>query len=105
MGEFHAGDGAGNADRQQAVMIRVIADIAVFIEIHGSGRGKRCFFPEIERRRLTIRAVVDEKAAATDVTARGPGNGLRKCRCDGRIDRVATLFQDLDASRGRDCRR
>ena len=92
-------------DGQQAVVVRVVTYIAVFVEIHGPGRGQRCFFPEIERRRLTIRAVIDEKATATDIAARGPGNSLSECCRNSSVNGITALFQYFDAGRRRNGRR
>ncbi len=103
--EFHAGHGAGDADGQQAIVVRVVTNIAVLVQVHGFRRGKRRFLPEIERGRFAIRSVVDEESAAANVACRGPGNGHRKRGCDRGVDGIAATLQyveaDLGSNRGR----
>ena len=89
-------------DSQDAVMVRVIPDVAFLVEIHRLRRRQRCFLAEVERRRFAVRAVVDEEAAAADVACGGPGNGHGEGRRYSGIDGVATLLQNLDADLRRD---
>ena len=102
--QFETGYCAGNTDRKNAVMVRVITDIAVFVEVHGLGSGKRRFLADIECSRLTVDTVINEEAAPTDVSSGRPGDGHCKCSCDSGVDSIAALFQDFDANLGRDCR-
>ena len=97
MSEFHAGDSAGNADSQQAVVVRVVANVAIRVQVHGFGGCKRRFFPEIEGGRFAVRTVVDHEAAAADIAGCRPGDRHRECGRNRSINGITALFHDLDA--------
>src|SRR5690606_32399700 len=64
MRQRQAGDGTRNANGQDAFVVRIVPDPAVFAEVHILGRCQRRFLPEIESGRFPVGAVVDEETAA-----------------------------------------
>ena len=104
MCELKTGDGPRDANRQNAIMVGVVANVAVFIEVHGLRGSQRRFLAKIEGCRFSIRTVIDEKSAATDIAGRRPGNRHGKSCCHGRIDCVAALFHNFNADFGGDHR-
>ena len=106
--ELQAGDGPRHADGENAVVVRVVADVAVLVEVHRAGGRQRRFLTEVEGRRLAVRPVVDEKAAAADVAGRRPGHRHGEGRSHRGVDRIAAFPQDVhadlrgDAGRRRD---
>ena len=100
-GRLEAHDRARHADGEIAVGARPSTDIALVVEIHGLGRGKRRAFAEIEEGRLAVLQPDRHEAAAADIAGGGIDDRQRIADGDGRIDRVAALLQHLDADIGR----
>src|SRR5690606_14144430 len=94
MCEVKSGDGAGHADGQQPFAVGVLEDLAVLVEVHVDGCGERGLLAEVEGRDFAIRAVVDDEAAAADVSCGWQGDRQRESGSHGCIDRVTPILKD-----------
>jgi len=61
---------------------------------------QRCFLPMIEGDDIAIGKSNDGKSTATDIACRRIGDSQRKGCRNGRINRVAALLHDFNASLG-----
>jgi hypothetical protein len=86
-----------DAYRERTVVIRVVANFASFVQVHGRGCRQRSFFPEIERGDLAIRPVVHEESAAPDVAGRRQRDSPGERGRDRSIHSIAALAQNVVA--------
>ena len=82
-------------------MMPLEAVLAVF-QPHRVGRFRRRHLAEVERGRLPAGRTKDEKTTASYVPCRWVGDGEGERGRHRGVDRVAAIFQDIDADLGGD---
>ena len=95
---LHARHGAGHAHGVVGVQRFAIHHVALGIQVHVA-RGLRWrHFAEVERHALAGLGIMHHHEAATTQVARiGQGHGQRKANAHGRVHRVATGLEDVQA--------
>ena len=91
--ERKAAHAARHTRREVAVRRQRAVDVAVGAEIHRRRRRAGSLLAEVERARRAVGHPHDDEAAAADVAGRGMRDRERERRCDGRVDRVASVGQ------------
>src|SRR5581483_8979654 len=99
--EIEAADGAGNA-RGAPSVDGIAGGLAARVEIHVVRRFFGCAFAEIDEGGLAVGETDQHEAAAADVSGVGMRDGERKSDGDRSVDRIASVFQDLNADVGGD---
>src|SRR5581483_8616837 len=93
--EIEAADGAGNA-RGAPSVDGIAGGLAARVEIHVVRRFFGCAFAEIDEGSLAVGETDQHEAAAADVSGVGMRDGERKSDGDRSVDRIASVFQNLN---------